>query len=148
VQESVRITLGIVMGPVNWLAVPLAALVAAAVAFAWYGPLFGRAKLEEVGPGKLAGRRSPARTVGITAFAILLTSTMMAHIFARVGAETLHTKPWLYFMMSGGLALTFVAPALWVSYTHMRVSDRMALIDCGYWITAYLAMGTTFWLLG
>jgi len=136
------------MGPVNWLAVPVAALIAAVVAFAWYGPLFGRAKLEAVGPGKLAARRSPARTIGITALAVLLTATMMAHMFARVGADTLHAKPWLYFMMSGGLALTFVAPALWVSYTHMRASDRLALIDCGYWITAYLAMGGIFWLLG
>jgi len=136
------------MGPVNWLAVPLAALVAAGVAFLWYGPFFGRAKLEGVGPGKLAARRRPARTIGVTAFAILLTATMMAHMFARVGAETLHAKPWLYFMMSGGLALTFVAPALWASYAHMRVSDRLALMDCGYWIAAYLGMGGTFWLLG
>jgi len=136
------------MGPVNWLAALLAALVAAGVALAWYGPLFGRAKLEQVGPGKLAGRRSPARTVAITAGAVLITSVMMGHMFARVGSETLAAKPWLYFMMSGGLALTFVVPALWVSYTHMRASDRLAMIDGGYWITAYLAMGGTFWLLG
>ena len=136
------------MGPVNWLAVVLAALVAAGVAFAWYGPLFGRAKLEEVGPGKLAGRRSPARTMGITAGAMLLISAMMGHMFARVGTETLAAKPWLYFMMSGGLALTFVIPALWTSYTHIRVSTRLALIDGGYWLAGFLAMGATFWLLG
>jgi hypothetical protein len=73
---------------------------------------------------------------------------MMGHMFARVGADTLHVKPWLYFMMSGGLALTFVAPSLWVSYTHMRASGKLVLIDCGYWIVAYLAMGGAFWLLG
>lgn len=139
---------GIPMGPVNWLAVLLAAVAAAVVAFAWYGPLFGRAKLEEVGPGKLAGRTSPARTIGLTAGGVLLMAVMMGHMFARVGAETLHAKPWLYFMMSGGLALTFVVPALLVSYTHMRASTRLALIDGGYWIVAYLAMGGTFWLLG
>ena len=136
------------MGPVNWLGVMLAALVAAAVAFAWYGPLFGRAKLEEVGPGKLAGRRSPARTMAITAGAMLLIAAMMGHMFARVGAATLEAKPWLYFMMSGGLALTFVIPALWTSYTHIRVSTRLALIDGGYWLIGFLAMGATFWLLG
>ena len=36
-------------------------------------------------------------------------------LFARVGAETLAAKPWLYFMMSGGLAIAFVIPALWIS---------------------------------
>ncbi|WEK46054.1 MAG: DUF1761 domain-containing protein [Candidatus Andeanibacterium colombiense] len=136
------------MGPVNWLAVFLAALVAGAVAFVWYGPLFGRAKLEEVGPGKLASRRRPARAIAITAGVLLLASVMIGHMFARVGADTLHAKPWLYFMMAGGLALTFIAPAIWVSYTHMRATARLVLIDCGYWIAAYLAMGATFWLLG
>ncbi|MNC94134.1 hypothetical protein D3C83_109130 [compost metagenome] len=51
-------------------------------------------------------------------------------------------------MISGGLALTFVAPALWVSYTHMRASNRLALIDGGFWLAAYLTMGTVFWALG
>jgi len=136
------------MGPVNWIAVPLAAFMAGAVAFLWYGPLFGRAKLEEVGPGRLAGRRSPARTIAITAISILVSSAMLGHAYARIGPETLAAKPWLYWMQSGGLAGAFVIPALLVSYTHMKVSTRLAMIDCGYWLTAYLAMGTTYWLLG
>ena len=136
------------MGPVNWLAVPLAALAAAAIAFLWYGPLFGRAKLEEVGPGRLAGRSSPARTFAITAGSILLSSGMLGHAYARIGAETLSAKPWLYFMQSGGLAIAFVIPAMLVNYTHMKASTRLALIDSVYWLIAYLAMGATYWLLG
>lgn len=135
------------MGPVNWVAVGLAALAAALLALVWYGPLFGRAKLESVGPGRLGGRSSPARTFALTGGFILLMAAMMGHMFARVGVETLSAKPWLFFMMSGGLAATFVVPALWVSYTHMRASTRLALIDGGYWLTAYLAMGTAFWAL-
>lgn len=136
------------MGPVNWLAVPLAALAAAAIAFLWYGPLFGRAKLEEVGPGRLAHRSSPARTVAITAISILLSSFMLGHAYARIGPDTLAAKPWLYWMQSGGLAIAFVIPALVVSYSHMRASTRLAAIDSGYWLAAYLAMGTAYWLLG
>ena len=136
------------MGPVNWLAVVAAAIVALALGAWWYGPLFGRAKLEEVGPGGLAARSYPGRTMAITAAMLLLSSTMIGHMFARVGSETLSAKPWLYFMMAGGLALTFVIPALVVSYTHQRLSTRHAAIDAGYWQVAYLAMGTTFWLLG
>ena len=127
---------------------PLAALAAAIVAIVWYGPLFGRAKLEGVGPGRLGGRSSPARTIALTGGLILLMATMMGHMFARVGAETLGAKPWLYFMMSGGLALTFVIPALWVSYTHIRVTTRVAFIDGGFWLVAYLTMGAAFWALG
>ena len=136
------------MGPMNWLAAGLAAVFAFAVGGLWYGPLFGRAKLEEVGPGGLAARRTPARTLGITAALLLVSATMMAHMFARVGPETLAAKPWLYFMMSGGLAIAFVVPALLISYTHQRLSTRLALIDAGYWVVSYLAMGAGFWIAG
>ena len=136
------------MGPVNWLAVIAAALAAFAVGGLWYGPLLGRAKLAEVGPGGLAARRTPARTLGITLGLLLISATMLGHMFARTGAATLGLKPWLYVMMSGGLALTFVIPALWISYTHQRLSTRLALIDGGYWLLAYLAMGAAFWALG
>ena len=136
------------MGPMNWLAAVLAAVLAFAVGGLWYGPLFGRAKLEEVGPGGLAARSHPGRTLGITAVLLLVSATMMAHMFARVGAETLAAKPWLYFMMSGGLAVAFVIPALWISYTHQRLSTRLAMIDAGYWLVSYLAMGAVFWVFG
>jgi hypothetical protein len=136
------------MGPVNWLAGATAAVAAFAVGGLWYGPLYGRAKLAEVGPGGLAARRNPGRTLVLTAALLLVSASMMGHMFARVGPETLAAKPWLYFMMSGGLAGAFVIPALLISYTHQLVSTRLALIDAGYWLAAYLAMGASFWLLG
>lgn len=135
------------MGSIDWLAVVLAAALAFGVGGLWYGPLFGRAKLEEVGPGGLAARRNPARTLGLTAALLLVSATMLGHNFARMTPETLAAKPWLFFMMSGGLAGAFVIPALWISYTHQRLSTRLALIDAGYWLTAYLAMGAAFWAL-
>ena len=135
------------MGPVNWIAVMAAALASLAVAGVWYGPLFGRAKLEEVGPGGMAARTSTGRTALVTVILLLLTALMMGHMFARVGADTLALKPWLYFMMSGGLALFFVVPALSLSYMHQRISTRLGVIDGGYWLVAYLAMGLVFWLL-
>jgi hypothetical protein len=135
------------MGPVNWLAVLLAAVLAFAVGGLWYGPLLGRAKLEEVGPGGLAARRNPGRTLGLTATLLLVSATMLGHLYARLPAENLAAKPWLYFMMASGLAVAFVIPALWISYAHQRLSTRLALIDAGYWIVAYLAMGAAFWLL-
>ncbi|MCY1671047.1 DUF1761 domain-containing protein [Novosphingobium sp. SL115] len=136
------------MGPVNWLAVVIAAVAALGASTLWYGPLFGRARLEEVGPGGLGIRRSPWRTAAITAALLLVSSTMMGHMFARVGPETLAVKWWLYFMMSGGLAGAFVIPSLWISYTQQRISTRLALIDGGFWMVAYLAMGLAFMLLG
>ncbi len=134
------------MGPVNWLAVGVAVAAALLVSALWYGPLYGRARLDEVGPGGLGIRSAPGRTLALSAVLLAITAAMMGHMFARVGAETLSMKPWLYFMMSGGLAIAFVIPALWTSYAHQRISTRLALIDAGFWLLAYLAMGTVFWL--
>ncbi|MCX7285298.1 MAG: DUF1761 domain-containing protein [Novosphingobium sp.] len=135
------------MGPVNWIAVIVATLAALAVSALWYGPVFGRARLEEVGPGKLGIRRSPARTAALSSVLLFVSAAMMGHMFARVGAATLDVKWWLYFMMSGGLAIAFVIPSLWLSYSQQRISTRLALIDGGFWLVAYLSMGLAFLLV-
>lgn len=129
------------MGPVNWLAVFLGANLAVALGLVWYGPLFhgGRPLLE--GPG---GR---AKSYGSAVVAMLIASTMIGHNFARIGLETLGAKPWLYWMMSGGLALFIAAPVLYIGLARNGVGLRDRLIDCGYWVVAFLAIGTTFWAL-
>lgn len=135
------------MGPVNWLAVLVAALAALGVSSVWYGPLYGRARLAELGPGGLGHRAAPWRTLAVTFALLLISSAMIGHMFARVGTETLAVKPWLYFMMSGGLAIAFVIPAMGINYMNLRISLRLALIDAGFWLIAYLAIGLTFYLL-
>lgn len=136
------------MGPVNWIAVIAAALVSSGLALAWFGPVFGRAKTRKVAAGRVMTRARPGVVAAVTLVLLLVTSAMLGHMFARVGTDTLAAKPWLYFMMSGGLALAFVIPALWISFSHIRVPTRVALIDAGYWLAAYLAMGAVFFLLG
>lgn len=139
-------TKGCGLGPVNWIAVGLAALAAGTLALGWFGPAFGPAKTRKVAGGRFVARRHPARFAALAGLMLLLTATMLGHMFARVGPATLADKPWLYFMMSGGLALTFVIPALWTSFAHIRVPTRVALIDAGYWLVAYLTMGLVFYL--
>jgi len=125
------------MGPVNWLAVILAVGAAFIVAALWYGPIFGHVRRVVLAPTMLA----------MTAGLLFLTCAMMGHMFARVGSAALSMKPWLYFMMSGGLALAFVIPALMISYSQQRIAARLALIDAGFWLIAYLTMGLTFFVL-
>jgi hypothetical protein len=135
------------MGPVNWLAVLVAALVALCVSMLWNIRLYGRARLEELGPGGLGQRTAPWRTLMLTFVLLLLSATMIGHMFARVGPDTLAAKPWLYFMMSGGLAGAFIIPAMWINYLNLRISLRLALIDAGFWLVAYLSMGLTFYVM-
>lgn len=131
------------MGPVNWVAVVLAAAVAFVIGILWKSP-----------PAR-NGRRSilggPMRPGGDTVLAVvvfLLAAVMLGHGFARIGAETLAAKPWLYFMQTGGTALFFVLPAVWLTHTRNGAEPARRLLDCALWLVAYLAMGLVFWILG
>jgi len=134
------------MGPVNWLAVILAANLAVAVGLVWYGPIFRTGRPLLAGAAK--DGKFPARSFGTAVLVMLIAAAMIGHNFARIGAETLNAKPWLYWMMSGGLALAIISPALYLGLARYGVSVRNRLIDCGYWIAAFLAMGTVFWAFG
>ena len=122
------------MGPVDWIAVAAAWAVAALFGVAFYG----RRALPLREPGRHA----------IAALLLAVTAAMMGHMFARVGAATLEAKPWLYAMMSGGLALAFAGPALFIAYARRAMPLREAWADYGFWVLAYLAMGGVFALLG
>jgi hypothetical protein len=130
------------MGTINWLAVVLATNLAVGVGIVWHGPLFrtGRPLLE--GPG------STGRSYATVVIVMLIAAAMLGHSLARIGPEVLQAKPWLYFMQSGGLAIAFVIPALWLTHSRSGLGLRERIIDSGFWLAAYLAMGAVFWALG
>ncbi len=134
------------MGPVNWIAVVLAANFAVAVGIVWHGPLFrtGRPLLE----GRAEDGSRNVRSYAAVVIVMLIGAAMLGHNFARIGAETLTAKPWLYFMQSGGIALAFVIPAIWLTHARQATEPRRRLLDCTFWLAAYLTMGATFWALG
>lgn len=130
------------MGPVNWLAVFLAAALALAVGLVWNGPLF------RTGRQLLPGNSARTGNFGVVGLLFLVSSAMLGHNFARIGAETLAAKPWLYFMQTGGVAIAFVIPAVWLSHLRSRTEPMHRVVDCIFWLVAYLAMGLVFWALG
>ncbi|MDE2404121.1 MAG: DUF1761 domain-containing protein [Sphingomonadales bacterium] len=133
------------MGPVNWLAVFLAANLAVAIGIVWHGVIFGTGKPLLAGADP-AGRRPP-QSYAISLVVMLLAAAMLGHNYARLGADKLALKPWLYWMQSGGLAIAFVVPAVALGYLRTGADRRFIAVDCGYWLVAYLAMGTVFWAL-
>ena len=117
------------MGPVNWRAVARGAMVAAGVAWPWYG---------------LMRRPMPP---ALRLLALFVPASLIGHNFARVGVDMLAGKPWLYWMMSGGFALSIIIPAQVVTDGRHGVAWRETLVDAGYWLASFLAMGTVFWVL-
>ena len=129
------------MGPVNWLAVFLAAALAVAVGLVWNGPLF------RTGRQLLPGNAEKGGNYGLVSFVFLASAVMLGHNFARIGAEPLAVKPWLYFMQTGGVAIAFVIPAVWLTHLRNRTESARRMVDCLFWLVAYLAMGLVFWAL-
>ncbi len=117
------------MGPVNWIAVIVAAALAALVLY-----LFWR------------GDKSGGR--GWNYLVQLVPAAMLGHALARIGPEKLALKPQLYAMQSGGLALAIVIPALWLSNSRHGVAAKQTWRDSAAFLCAYLAMGVTFWTMG
>ena len=114
------------MGPMNWLGVLLAALAAAGVvALFWRG-------------------RMPWGAYALT----LLPALMLGHALARIGPDKLAMKPQLYFMQSGGLALAFVLPAVWMLGLKSGAARGEMVRDSAAFLLAYLAMGLVFFALG
>jgi hypothetical protein len=135
------------MGPINWLAVFLSANLAIAVGLVWYGPLFGGAPLFGRLSGEEGERRAPVRGMLMAVLLQAVSAVMLAHNYARIGPEVLAAKPWLYWMQSGGIAIAFIMPALYISYSRQRLPRREAIIDSAFWVVVYLATGTVFWAL-
>jgi hypothetical protein len=116
------------MGPMNWIAVALAAGAAALVLW-----LFWR-------------KASPALKAWPYALQ-LVPAAMLGHALARIGPDKLEVKPHLYFMQAGGLALAIVIPALWLAQLRQGTPARESWRDSVAFLIAYLAMGTVFWAL-
>ena len=115
------------MGPINWVAVLLAAVAASGVLW-----LFWRGRVVPVWAWMLS----------------VVPAAMLGHALARIGAEKLAVKPHLYFMQSGGLALAFVLPALWMLGSRHGAPKADMARDSAAFVLAYLAMGLVFYLLG
>lgn len=130
------------MGPVNWLAVGLAAALGLLLGLAWFGPM-SRNRRQPV-----LGARKPRRSFVAPLVVMGLAAVMFGHAFARIGAATLDAKPWLYFMQTGGIAIAFVMPVLWLTHTESRTEPLWRMLDCLFWLVVYLLMGAVFWALG
>ncbi len=117
-----------VMDPINWAAVVIAAVLAAAVLW-------------------LVGRRQGRGRGDWICLLQIVPAAMLGHALARIGADKLVEKPQLYAMQSAGLALAIVIPALWIVQTRDGVSARAIGRDSAAFLLAYLVMGAVFWAM-
>jgi len=110
----------------------------------WYGPLFGKAWQAARGLSDDAMKNANMPMIfGLTFVLNLFSAFILDHTLSTYGAPGLN----LSVMISGGVALGFIVPAIGVNYLFSRQSLRLFMIDAGYWLVIYSVMGVVFALL-
>lgn len=123
-------------------------LAATAAAFAvgglWYGPLFGKTWMAEWQFAEEdKAKVKPARLFALTLLFEGISAFFLGHLLTHTAQGAYRTM-----MISTGIGLGFVGPALVVNYLYAARSLRLTLIDVGHWLAVYAAMGAVFVALG
>jgi hypothetical protein len=133
------------MANLSWIAVVVAALAGFIVGGLWYGPLFGKAWAKEQGLSEEDLKQGNMPLIFGTTFLLSVVSAVfLGHLLAHFGDMSARST----MMISVGIALGFVVPAIGTNYLFGRDSMKLFAIDAGYWIAFYAAMGAVFVFLG
>lgn len=132
------------MANANLLAILVAAAAGFLVGGLWYGPLFGKVWMTENNftEEELRGANM-LKIYGLTFAFSVLSAVFLGHLLAFFDANARSTM-----MISVGIALGYIVPAIGTNYLFARKSGKLFAIDAGYWIVFYAAMGVVFVLLG
>jgi Protein of unknown function (DUF1761) len=132
------------MASANLLAILVAAACGFLVGGIWYGPLFGKTWQREIGLSDDEIKNSNMLKVyGTTFLFSVLSAVFLGHLLAHFDNGFRGTM-----MISVGIAIGFIAPAIGTNYLFGRKSGTLYFIDAGYWIAFYAAMGLVFALMG
>jgi Protein of unknown function (DUF1761) len=133
------------MANANLLAILIAAASGFMVGGLWYGPLFGKAWQREIGlSDDDLKSANMLKIYGLTFLFSILSAVFLGHLLAHFGEMSLRST----MMISVGVALGFIVPAIGTNYLFGRKSGMLFAIDAGYWIAFYAVMGLVFALLG
>lgn len=129
----------------DWLAIGLGTVAFFAVGALWYTVLFGKAWQRAVGLSDeqlKAGANMPL--IFGTCFALeFLVVLTVGHMFDFLEPGD-HAK----MMITVGLALGVMAPAIGITYLYMRKPLSLFLIDAGHFVVGMAAVGGVFVALG
>lgn len=128
----------------NLLAILIAAAAGFLVGGLWYGPLFGKAwMIEHDFDEEELKKANMLKIYGLTFAFSVLSAVFLGHLLAFFD-----TSPRATMMISIGIALGYIVPAIGTNYLFSRKSGKLFAIDAGYWLVFYAAMGAVFVILG
>jgi hypothetical protein len=121
---------------VNWLAVIVAAASGFVIGSLWYGPVFGKVWMRLTGMTKEKGAQA--------SMAVTFGGAYVLNLIAALGIATVSVDhAGVMFALHVGLlgAFFFVAPALGVIYLFEQQPFRLWLVNAGYQVVNFTAMG-------
>jgi hypothetical protein len=121
---------------VNWLAVIVAAASGFVIGSLWYGPVFGKVWMRLTGMTKEKGAQAN--------MAVTFGGAYVLNLIAALGIATVSVDhAGVMFALHVGLlgAFFFVAPALGVIYLFEQQPFRLWLVNAGYQVVNFTAMG-------
>ena len=121
----------------NWLAVVVATLAFFAVGAIWYTALFAKLWQREVGLSdeQLTSGRNMMLIMGTCFLLEFIICLTVGHMF-----DFLEPNDRAKMMITIGLALGVIAPALGINYLYMRKSLKLWLIDVGHFVAGMAAV--------
>lgn len=130
--------LGTSIAALNWMAVVTAAVAAFLLGAAWYSrKLFGTIWMKEIGLTKDAVSRGNTTLIFGGTFALQLIGATALALFLGPGSG------WLVGLQYGLLVgLCWIATAYGITYFFEQRSLRLYLINAGYYVLLFAAMGT------
>ncbi len=128
---------------INWIAVVASTIAAFVLGGLWYGPLFSKPWMREMG----VGRDFKPRVARPILFGVAITLNFVA---AVVFAAFVGPAPSLRLALETGAAigLAWVGPSMLIAYLFAGRSVILGAIDAGYVVVQFLLFGAILFLLG
>jgi hypothetical protein len=126
------------LASVNWLAVVAATVTAFILGALWYSKaLFGKAWMQEVGLTEESIKSANMRLTFAATFFLQFVAAVALSAFLGSGGN------WIVGLQTGiWVGLFWVTTAYGVTYLFEQRSLRLWLINAGYYVVLYAAMGT------
>jgi hypothetical protein len=124
---------------INYLAVLVCGVASMVIGFLWYGPIFGKAWMEEVGKTEeeLRENFNPGKTYTLSFIAAVVTALALAYFLELTGAQTIMQS----LRVSVTAWLGFIAAVFYLMSLFEDKTLRHVAISTGYYLVNMVVFG-------
>lgn len=137
---------------INYIGVVVAAVIAMVLGFLWYGPLFSKPWMKELGLTKEKIEASKKKGMTLNYVLMMVSALVMAYVLAHVIAMSVIALGHMglltgvqsgFWMWLGFVATVVLGKVLWEGR-----SWKLYAIDAGYYLVSLILMGVAIVLVG